>query len=444
MNHSKFTGWKDVFSFTLHQTTKGKAFKVTTICFAVLLFLIVGIVNILTAASGTKEKISPVTTVYVLDKSGLQQTDFNQLAQMSGKIFSEVSFVYSIDSQTEEELIQEIETKSSTEAVLSITKKNGDYAMRLAIPSNSEISRSDGEALLEQAVPIFENSKLTQIGLSEVQLMSINMPVTTSFSDAGEVEESIGVRLIKLLTPMLFALVLYIMVLLYGQSICKSLVTEKSSKLMETLLTSVTPYALIVGKILAMTFLAIAQFVLWGSCGAAGFVVGDTLAKSMYPEHQNMIMSIWGLIKESTKASAFSIPAALLALIAICLGFLFYSVLAGIVGAVLNKAEDLSNGMAIFQVPVIISFLLAYYVPLQEDKAMSAFVRYFPFTSPFTLPADLVIGNVGFIEACSSLFILLITAILLIILTGKLYKGMILYNGNKLNIKILFELLKSK
>lgn len=444
MNRSKFAGWKDVFFFTLRQTTKGKAFKITTICFALLLFLIVCLVNILTAASGTKNKVSPITSVYVLDESEFRPTDFNQIKQTGGKIFSGVSFTYVQDDQTEEEIMKEIESRSSTEAVLGITKENDDYVMRLAIPSNSDISKSDGEALLAQAVPIFENSKLTQIGLSEEQLMSINMPVTTAFSDAGEDEESIGVTFIKLFTPMLFALILYIMVLLYGQSICKSLVTEKSSKLMETLLTSVTPYALIIGKILAMTFLAIVQFVLWISCAAAGFVMGNELAKSMYPEHKNMILSLLTLIKENTDASAFSIPAILLALFAICLGFLFYSVLAGIVGAILNKAEELSNGMAIYQIPVIISFLLAYYIPLQEDKRMSAIIRLIPFTSPFTVPADLVIGNVGIASACSSMIILLITTIALIILTGKLYKGMVLYNGNKLSIKTLFQVLKAK
>jgi ABC-type Na+ efflux pump permease subunit len=444
MNRSKFTGWKDVFFFTLRQTTKGKAFKITTICFALLLFLIVCLVNILTAASGTKNKVSPITTVYVLDESGFRPTDFNQLKQTGGKIFSGVSFVFVQDNQTEEEIMKEIDTRSTTEAVLSITKENDDYVMRLAIPSNSNISKSDGDALLTQVVPIFENSKLSQIGLSEEQLMSINMPVSTSFSVAGGEEESIGVTFVKLFTPMLFSLILYIMVLLYGQSICKSLIAEKSSKLMETLLTSVAPHALIIGKILAMTFLAITQFVLWISSAVAGFVMGDALAKSMYPEHRNIIMSILGLIKDNTDASAFSIPAILLALLAICLGFLFYSVLAGVVGAILNKAEDLSNGMAIYQIPVIISFLLAYYVPLQEDKRMSALIRLIPFTSPFTVPADLVIGNVGIAAACSSMIILLVTTIIFIILTGKLYKGMVLYNGNKLNLKTMFQLLKAK
>jgi ABC-type Na+ efflux pump permease subunit len=150
------------------------------------------------------------------------------------------------------------------------------------------------------------------------------------------------------------------------------------------------------------------------------------------------------LIKENTKASAFSVPAISLALLAMCLGFLFYCVLAGMVGAVLYKAEDVSNGMAIFQLPVMASFFMAYFIPLQTKGSIVSFIRYFPFTAPFSVPADLVIGNMGIAQGGISLVILSITTLLLIMLTGKLYKGLILFNGNKLSAKNIIQLLKMK
>lgn len=442
MISSKFSGWKDVFSFTLHQTTKGKAFKITTLCFALFLFLTVFAVNVLTSISGEKTEISPIKTVHVLDESGLLPTDFSSIIQTEQ--YSGTNFAYEATGKTEEDLIKEIESRNGAEVVLHITKDGTGFALKLAIPSHSKISKSDGEAIINQTLTCFENSKFIQAGLTDVQMASINMPVTSTFTDAGEKEESIGEMLIKLLVPMVFALILYIMLLLYGQTVCKALIIEKSSKLMETLLISTAPYALIIGKILAMTFLAVIQFVLWAGSAAVGFAAGDALARSMNPDYRNPVLSILALIRDNASVSAFSIPAVLLAILVIGIGFLFYCVLAGMIGAVLNKAEDLSSGMGIFQLPAIGSFLLSYIAPIQDNSAFSTFVRYFPFTAPFSVPADLVIGKIGIPQGLLSLIILLLTVILFTILTGRLYKGMVLYNGNKLNLKMVFRLLKAK
>jgi len=444
MSKNKFAGWKDVFSFTLHQVTKGKAFKITTICFALCLFLIVGLANIITAATGNVEKVSPITVVQVLDESGFATTDFNMLSQVKGTAYSGITFLAVEAGKTSEELLKAMQSESNTEVLLQITKENEGFGMILSIPANSEITKKNGEALLKKLVPYFEMNKLTQIGLTEVQLVTINMPITTTFTSAGEAEETMGEIVIKMMAPMLFALMLYIMLLLYGQSICKSLVAEKTSKIMELILTSVTPYSLIIGKILAMTFMAIFQFILWISSAFAGFILGDYVAKTMYPEYQNAIMAVFKLIKESTNATAFSIPAILLAVLSMCMGFLFYSVIAGMVGAVLNKAEDLSTGMAIYQIPVMISFFMAYFIPLQEGSPLINFVWYFPFTAPFSAPANLIIGNMGIVEGGVSFIILSISTLLLILLTGKLYKGLVLFNGSKISVKNLIYILKTK
>lgn len=443
MNKNKFTGWKDVFSFTLHQTVDSKAFKVSTICFAFILFLAVGIVNIVTAANSDKDKSSPITVVHVIDESGFTATDFNQLSQKGKTAYSDIKFVSATSDDTIEKLLSTLEA-NTTEVVLHIVKDDEGYGMRIAIPANSRITEGEGKALLNQVVPYFEMNKLTQIGLTEVQLASVNIPVTTSFSTAGEEEESKGEMIVKMFAPMLFSLVLYIMLLLYGQSICKTLLTEKTSKLMELLLTSSTPYALITGKVLAMTLLAIGQFILWISSALGGFIAGNYIAKVMYPDYQSELISVLKLIKENTNASAFSVSSIILAVVVLCFGFLFYSVLAGIIGAILNKAEDLSSGMSLYQIPVVISFFAAYLIPLDRGNAWVGFIRFFPFTSPFSVPADLVIGNMGVIQGCISLGILLIATLLLIILAGKIYKGLVLFNGNKITGKIMLQIVKTK
>lgn len=443
MERKNFSGWQDVFSFTIKQTTKGKAFKIATFFLALLLFAILFMVNILTAAFSDKEKVSPITIVHVLDESGFSPTDFSAIGLNGNSAFSKVSFV-NIEGKTIDEAKNDIAKGSNTEVLLHIKKTDESYSMSLIIPSQSSIKNKDGQKLLKQLVPYFEWNKLTQVGLTEAQMVSINMPITTKLTTAGEEEETIGEMLIKMLAPMMFAIILYMMLLLYGQSICKSIIMEKTSKLMELLLTSVRPYSIITGKILAMTCLAIFQFILWIGSGVVGFIVGNYVTKQMYPEYNNTISSLLNLIRENTNASAFSLSSIILAVLTLSLGFLFWSVLAGMVGAVLNKAEDLQQGMGLYLIPVLLSFFAAYFVPLHGGVILTNIVRYVPFTVPFIMPADLIIGNVGIIQGCISLAILLVTTIIFILLTGKIYKGMVLFTGNKITPKNLLYMLRTK
>jgi ABC-2 type transport system permease protein len=443
MERKNFSGWQDVFSFTIKQTTKGKSFKIATFTLAFLLFAILFIVNILTATFSDKDKVSPITVVHVLDESGFSPTDFSTIGLYGNKAFSKVSFV-NVDGKTFDEAKNDMDKVSNTEVLLHIVKTDEGFSMSLLIPSSSSIKKNDGQKLVKQLVPFFEMNKLTQVGLSEVQMVSINMPITTKLTTAGEAEESIGETLIKMLAPMILSLILYMMLLLYGQSICKSIIMEKTSKLMELLLTSVRPYSIITGKILAMTCLAIFQFIVWIGSGVVGFLVGNYVTKQMYPEYNNTISSVLNLLRENTSASAFSLTTIIFAFLILSVGFLFWSVIAGMVGAVLNKAEDLQQGMGFYLIPVLLSFFAAYYIPLNGGEALTNIVRYVPFTVPFLVPAELIIGNVSILQGCISLAILLVTTVVFILLTGKIYKGMVLYTGNKLTPKNLLSMLRAK
>lgn len=442
MKRNKFSGYKDVLSFTLRQTTKGTSFKITTFGIALVLFLVMLLITIISATLKDDRNLSPITRVYVLDQSGYSPIDFNLLGQMNDS-FAGIQFISKDSNTTIEQASKDMNGVSQTEALLHIRKNNEDFVMSILYPPHSIIRQEDGQNLLNQLISVFQIHKISEIGLSSKQLESINKQVMTSFSTAGEAKESIGEILIKVLAPMLFAFVLYIMLLLYGQSICKSLITEKTSKLLELLLTSVRPYAVISGKVLAMYLLAIGQFLLWLVCGIAGYVIGNIVAKYMNPEYINPVTQTLNLIKNNTNTNAFTLTAIVLGMIALCLGFLFYLVLAGLIGAILSKAEDLSSGMALYQIPVVISFMMAYLIPLQEGSKLIHFVRYFPFTSPFLIPADIVIGNMAPLKGILSILILSVTTVLLILLTSKVYKGMVFFNGNKLGIKNLIAILKA-
>lgn len=441
----KFKGWRSVYSFTLKQSTKGMGFKAIT---ALIFLLILGgfvIINIVVAKPDKEDKKdkSPIETVLVLDQSDLQPTDYSEsLKLISTEEFTDIVFS-TVSGQSREYVIDELNKASNKSIAVIISKVDTGYELEAIIPDGSEIKKKDTNSLLEALCSSFETNKLMQSGLTVEQLTTILMPVAASYTKVGE-NKNLIVMLIKMLAPMAFGLMLYIMLIIYGQSVSKSVSTEKTSKLMETLLTSIHPYALIAGKVLAVTSMAMLQFISWIVAGIIGLYGGNTIAHTIYPEYQNSAITIINFIKDNVGDSAFTLPAIIFAILAFCAGFLFFNMLAGLAGCMVAKPEDVATTQSLFQFPIIISWLICYFAPVIENDTLSTVLRYIPLTAPFCLPVELITGTIGLLQGGIALLILILFTFLCAILSGRLYKGLILYTGQKLSLKTIGNVLNAK
>lgn len=441
---NNFRGWKTVFDFTFRQSTKGAAFKVVTVLMALVIIVGFALINIFVAKpDDNKVEISPVKTVFVLDESGLQPTDFRLYNQeLSSEQYKNVTFI-NTDGKSRKEAIDMAAADSTESIAVIITAGTEGYTMEAAIPSGSTIGKGQAGDVLNQMQTSFESSKLMQSGLSQEQLYAVLMPVVTSYADIGENTNMIAF-VIKMIAPMLFGFILYFMLLLYGQTISKSVSTEKTSRLMESILTSIHPYALITGKVLAITSMAVLQFVIWIGAGIIGLYGGNEIAKYFYPEYQNSVITIINFLKDNIGETAMTAPALILAVVILCFGFLFYSVLAGLAGSMVSKPEDVASTQALFTLPIVISFLACYLTPIMGNETVTNVLRFIPFTIPFGVPADLITGTTGLLQGVISLAILAVFSILIIMLSGKLYKGLVLYNGQKADLKMMMNVLRAK
>ncbi|NLZ49663.1 MAG: ABC transporter permease [Clostridiales bacterium] len=443
--NKKFRGWKSVFSFTFKQSIKGKGFKITTFLVALLIFGGLILANVLMAKPDKKDSVesSPIKNVYVLDNSGLQATNYKDLiSQLNGKQFEHIEFA-NVEDKSVEEVTNLAKSNSSECIAVIISAKGSDYEMKAIIPDNSTIEKDQAEDLLEIMSSAFQTNKLMQVGLSERQLASALKPSVIAFSNVGENANEV-IKLVKILVPMLFSFILYMMLVLYGQNVCRSVSTEKTSKLMDTLLTSVHPYALITGKVLASVAVALGQFAIWVLSAIAGLFAGNAIAKQFYPDFENIAISIINFLRDNIGESALTAPAIVMAIFILCLGFLFYCVVAGLAGSTVSKPEEAANSQGYFNIIIVISWLASYFAPTTDNKALINAVRYIPLTSPFSVPVDLIIGNIGFVQGTISIAILLVFSLLVIMLSAKIFKGLVLYNGQKLNFKVIVNILKSK
>jgi ABC-type Na+ efflux pump permease subunit len=441
----KFRGWTTVFSFTFKQATKGKGYKAVSIGISLLLIGFIVLINILAAKpdEAKETKPSPIEQVLVLDQSGLEPIDFRALnPELSEDRFQNVSFLPA-KSNNRKEVIQAAAAASPKAIAVIISSGDAGYKLEAIIPDGSEITKKQANALLTVMTAAFETHKVLQAGISQEQLYSALTPVVTSYAEVGEDTNEI-VFAVKLIVPMLFGLMLYFMLQFYGQTISKSVSTEKTSKLMETLLTSVHPYALVAGKVLAMTSMALLQFISWIVSVVIGLYGGNAIAHAIYPEYQNSVVAFIDLLKNNIGESAMTLPAILLAILFFSISFLFYAVIAGLAGCMVSKPEDAASTQSLFLFPIIIGWLVTYFPLLSGNKGLLNVAQYIPFTAPFCVPSNLITGTMGLLEGIIAFGLILLFTLLIIILSGRLYKGLILYNGQKVDLKLIGNILKSK
>ena len=442
---NNFHGWKTVFDFTFHQASKGGAFRIVTALVSVVILGIFIVANLLVAKPDEEKVIEPstITQVYIQDSSGLTEMDFRLYEEaLNGPAFAEISFEYQVVA-TKEELVAKAKQNSDTTLALAIYTDEDAFVLEALIQSESQISKSEADELLQVISTAYQTGKLLQSGLSPEILSMVLTPVVTSYGEIGE-EENVAAMVIQMIAPMLFGLMLYFMLLLYGQNISKSVSTEKTSKLVESLLTSVHPYALITGKVLAITSMAIMQFLIWVISIVAGLYGGNYVAKQVYPGYESSVIEIINFLKENIGESALSLPAVILAVLFFCVGFLFYCVLAGLAGCMVTKPEEASSTQTLFQMPVIISWLVCYLASAAGNLEIIRVARFIPFTAPFCIPVDLITGAASLTTGLISLAILCIFTLLTIMLSARIFKGLVLYTGEKVNLKMLANVLKNK
>lgn len=431
-----FTGFSKVYSFTAYQNIKGKGFKVSTILIGLLIAAIFAAISIIQALSQDNEtdeyddinsaidvEEQFAADIYVVNKTNLPMEMISGIKE--AEMFKDCQFI-TVDEKDYESATEDTNTYlagKDNAIVMSLADEEKELVIKYYIPNESSVDRDGVDTLSSAFENYYEYVLVSQLdNLDEsAKAMYIAGVNNVDTLKAGDEPDDMGVMVAKLIVPMLFSLVLYMMVLMYGQNITKIVVAEKSSKLMETLLTSVKPYAIISGKILAVVSIAVFQMFIWVASGIIGFIAGDAIATSINSNYVNYMTEIINIIKESS--DAFDVLSIMVAILMVVIGFLLFSVLAGLVAAMVDKVEDISSAMSLFQLPVVVGFLAAYFVDMTENEGMKTVIRYCPLTSPFSVPSQMLVGEMGTLGGFLSLLLVVVTTFVLILFTGKVYKG---------------------
>ena len=436
MNKGMFSGWRDVFLFTLRQAT-GKKFRSVTIGLALVMLAAGVAVSTIMAFVQKKEdgKLSPIGQVYVADNSELDVLYLEGFGERYVETCPDISFVET--QQPVEELAVTLGEQEPESVILEIGRSAEGYLLTVVLPYGSEIDKEDAEELCEAFASVMEQSKLLSSGIPMEKLVLAMSGVQSSQLDAGEEERSIGEQMVAMLAPMLIIFFMYFMTLMYGMSVGNAVSVEKCSKLMEMMLTLTRPYGLIFGKVLAITVTAISQILLWIGCLVGGFFLGHGIAGAViHPDYHNVLLEIFILLKGQVGSTAFTPGAMTLAVFTLCLAFLFYCMLAGLIASFASKAEELGQVMSFYQLAMIAGFFGSYMLPLQEKDWINTILRIVPLTSAYMLPGDILVGNVTMPEGLLFVAVLMVFTAALVVLTGRIYRNQLFYRGKSLKERL--------
>lgn len=227
---------------------------------------------------------------------------------------------------------------------------------------------------------------------------------------------------------MIFAL--YMVILLYGQMVATNVATEKSSRAMELLITSVKPSSMMFGKVIGSGLAGLTQLVL-----VFGAAVLFYNINAQYWGDNYMIQSI------------FNMPVQLLGymLIFFILGFFIYAFLYGAIGSTASKVEDINTSV----MPLTFLFIAAFVIVVVSmssgtmDNMAIKICSFIPFTSPIAMFTRIAMSTVPVYEIIISILILIISVFGIGIISAKIYRVGVLLYGTTPKISAILKAMKN-
>ena len=453
-----FRRFDKVFGFTFKNQVKSGGYKTLTIVVALLLLIVPAAIFSIVAASSedeTKEIGScGADKIYVVNELA-PNADYNMLNASSDEIHKNYTNITYVNAASTEEAFAAIASAGEkTSLVLYVYTDNDGTNTKTIIPTGSSIEKDTADNLKEYLKD--RNLVFTLIATDMIMadMASIGLPneggvysidgfktgQTIYESDKEALQEHDNQSMVTGFNTILVYvtfMVVYFIVLAYGNSIMQTIVMEKSSKLMDTMLVSVSPSSMIFGKMLGVLLTGIIQFFSWILMLVLGLFAGVKLTDVIRPDNDFKVVTF---LKSLGKLGLFSPVDVLIAVLVLMFGLVFYCSLSAIGGAISSTKEEAASNQSLFIILLIVSFYLVLMMGL-DSETVPTWLYLFPGTSAMMLPGAVCTGAISTGIAVAGLAIMVVCTVLLLVLAGKLYTMMALYSGKKVGFADAFKML---
>lgn len=417
---------------------KNKSFIVMTFLSPLIMIGLIALVSYLSQLNNDKVRV-----LTVLDESGVVKNIFENTEHTRYQILENKSLSEA----------KKIVKETGSLGLLYVAKPNTTSAVSNRITFFSDESPSislisDLESKLEQKLT---DIKLQENGLDVAMLNASKIHVNISQESFSGQKTSKMDSFVKLIFGGAAGYLLFMFIIIYGNMIMRSVIEEKTSRIIEVIISSVKPIQLMLGKIIGTSLAGITQFVIWIVIGGIllsimSLVFGvnintpqqDMVEQAMAnPEMTSEIQNIINAFLNLPLANL--IAAFILFFVG---GYLLYSSLYAAIGAAVDNETDTQQFMLPIIMPLVLGVYIGFFTVIEDPHGtVSTIFSFIPFTSPVVMLMRIPFG-VPIWQQMLSLLILIATFMVTVWFAAKIYRVGILMYGKKPTYKELIKWIK--
>ncbi len=294
-----------------------------------------------------------------------------------------------------------------------------------------------------------QRQRFIELNINLEDLSKAQQPITLEnlqWQIGGEAEKSYTE--ISMAVGFILAFLIYMFTFMYGVQVMRGVIEEKTSRIVEIIISSVKPFQLMMGKIIGIALVALTQFSVWTIFSAIIMIITNLFVSTKIPALSTTnnnsidIMSIfsaisnidWGIILFTFMFFFIG-------------GYLLYSSLFASVGAAVDNETDTQQFMLPITIPLVVAFLMAETIIANPEGAIAFWFSIIPLTSPVIMMVRIAFGvpeAVPYWQLALSMILLVVAFIGSTWMAGKIYRTGILMYGKKVTYKELWKWLKYK
>lgn len=405
---------KDLFivtKFTMKDMLKRKSFLISTLIILIIIVIGFNVPNIIESFNGEDTEAK----LLIVDNDNIFEGNLEMLRNAN------LGYDIEVGEATFDEIKSKINNDEIAEAIV-IERKDNNVNIRYIV-KNMTMIEAVPENIVNAINSLYTNMQIGKLGLTDKQIQSITPNFEFNIEQTEE-EKVNG----NIFTMMMMSLVLFYAIYFCAYQVSSSITTEKTSKIMETLVTSTSPRTIVLGKTIGIGLVGLLQMIL---------IVGTALISAkmfLDPELLNSLLDM----------SSFTPYLAIITIIYFILGYFAYALMYALTGSTVSKPEDIQSANGPVAIITVIGFYLSYFTMMNPTSELNTFASLFPISSPFCMPFRIMMGLASGTDVAISIAILVITILVIAKVAIKIYSNAILNYGTKMSFKDIVKMYKEK
>lgn len=378
------------FNLTFFSKLKAKSFLVTTLIIIAAMFVAFNLDKIIGLFDSDDDALmlevdADESFLSVFEPTLLSYDDTIEIVEKDGNATLEV--VNNDPLEAEMRMDEEISTSQEQNIQLALNETNRAYVLQTLELSQEEIEQMYAEVPVEFLVAADDESG--------------------NFEAAGADDTNT----LNMIIFYFSVILMFIIILNYASQIATEIANEKSSRVIEMIVSSIRPTQHLMAKVFAMISVSVIQVGLITIGGLVAFYFSDTTA----------LLDQFGL-----ETNDQTLKIVVYCIIYVILGLVLYLSVAAMLGSFINRMEDLQQGL----MPITLLSMIGYFIALGgmafADNIAVTITSYFPFFTPFVMPLRLLVNDTSHAPMIIGIVIMVATIILTLLVAGFVYKRSVL------------------